>query len=86
MAHQAVPEGVIFEDPPGGAQFSPKGAVRAEWKRALMDRPGEWARIPIAYNAAGTVRGRSPEFEIISRTVDGTHCVYARYIGEKQAS
>jgi hypothetical protein len=82
MAQAPAPDGVIFEDPPGVTTGSQKGVVRSEWKLALMERPGEWARIPVAYDAAGVTRHRNPKFEVIARTVAGEKCVYARYIGD----
>lgn len=61
---------------------------------ALADRPGEWAivkeaKTQSAANAAafqiktGRISSYAPAgtYEAVSRTVDGKHRVYARYVG-----
>jgi hypothetical protein len=87
-----MPE-VIFEEPPGA--YAHARVEHTVVSRAARLRPGEWARVgayptpasasSIAYRInRGTLRAWSPAgaFEAVSRTVDGEHRVYARYLGE----
>lgn len=84
---------VRFEELPDRQGRGPgKHAAIAE---QLRTRPGEWAVIA-TYAHSGTcgsmaqgikrglIRAYAPEgaFEAVSRTVDGEHRVYARYVGE----
>jgi hypothetical protein len=90
---------IRFEDPPsrgGGREWSPKGtheSIAAQLKR----KPMEWARcqtlstVQSAANQADAVRNAkltayapAGAFEAVSRTVDGEHRVYARFVGKTE--
>jgi len=69
-----VSDDVIFEElPPDGRESA------AGWKAALMKRPGEWARLPLATTNTG--HNKLLGFEVVARTVDGERRIYGRYVG-----
>lgn len=81
--------GVVWEDPP---EEKAGTGVWHERLAPLMARPGVWARIAerpqpsTARTVASNLRKRMvrvPEgdWEFVSRQVDGTAYVYARYLG-----
>lgn len=55
----------------------------APWRKQLMERPGEWAQVPVPYKQAHVVIKRVPGFEAVCRTVDGEKAVFARYVGDE---
>lgn len=91
---------IVFENPPArtGGQ-KPRSRALVTTAAALRRAAGEWARIGLYRNAAtsGSVanqikRGKlaafrpAGAFEAVSRTVDGQHRVYARYVGTDAAA
>jgi hypothetical protein len=87
---------IRFENPPprgSGREWSPKGTHEGIASR-LKKKPLKWAHIQTlstvqsAANQADAVRGArlvaygpAGSFEAVSRTVDGEHRVYARFVG-----
>lgn len=82
-----------FEDP-APLQQQPRGS-QIEAAKKLRENPGQWAvvvkcstRSSAASMATAIRRGRTStwqpagDFESVTRTVDGEHLVYARYLGE----
>jgi hypothetical protein len=85
---------IRWENPP--PRRKPDPVDWAAVGEALYNRPGEWAHVG-SYGAAGTAGTVAYQisagtkhssllafgrFEAESRTVDGEHRVYARYVGE----
>lgn len=86
---------IRFEDPPPSSNggYGDNTDHRAA-AAALRERPGDWAFVKVSgtQSSAGTtarhirtgyLQAYAPRgsFEAASRTVDGEHRVYARYIG-----
>lgn len=85
---------MIFEDPPEIDRVRPDGPKHTRIAAALRDRPGEWAivKTTLTHGAAaaaahqiktGRLSAYAPEgsFDAVSRTVEGKHTVYAKYLG-----
>jgi hypothetical protein len=70
---------IVFEDPP----VSTMGRYgEPAWRKVLRARPGEWARLPLSGTNSTNYNARyRGEFEFTSRTVDGEHVLWGRYIG-----
>lgn len=84
---------VVWEDPPGHRR-TPGSVDHSVAAAQLRSRPGQWARIAeyassagagstAARIRAGDARAWEPagDYEAVSRTVEGKHVVFARYMG-----
>jgi hypothetical protein len=84
---------IVFEEPPRLEAY--RWSSNLDAAAQLRERPGEWARIG-AYSTGTSARSMAQSiktgqrrawapagaYEAISRTVDGEHRVYARYVGD----
>ena len=84
---------LIFEDPPYAARGPQSSSPIKPWLDRLRDNPGKWARYPepfagtsgnaVAFAIRGGQRYRltAGEFDAVTRTIDGSKYLYARYVG-----
>lgn len=97
MAGKRVTPKVTWQDPPPGPSRGP-GKDHFIIGQELRKKPTAWANIGsygtinAAYAAASRIRtGGYPAyrpagaFEAVKRTVNGAHCVFARYMGDPGA-
>lgn len=86
-----------FEDPPPAARGGRKNS-QLEAAEALRGRPGEWGMVVVCVSrtSAGSMArairlGKTKtwlpagDFEAATRTVDGEHRVYARYVPDTES-
>jgi hypothetical protein len=82
-----------WEDPPPRTSGAPRG-VWIERLRPLMEHPNRWAIVAVKPNAgtaavlahALATRYKIPpgRWEFVSRTINGEHRVYGRYLGSDE--
>lgn len=88
---------VTWQDPPPGPSRG-AGKNHVTISQELKANPGAWANIgsystvSAAYGAASRIRTGAcvayrpaGSFEAVSRTMNNTYCVFARYVGEPGA-
>jgi hypothetical protein len=89
-----VSDEIEFREPPEPGRAGPR-AKHAAIAAQLHERPGQWALVDhrassaLAASAANDIRNArnlrayepAGSFEAVSRTEDGAHNVYARYVG-----
>ena len=77
-------ETVLFEElPPKAAVGGHRFVGHRPWLRALMARPGEWARVPQLKASGGVANYYAAigiRLEVARRTVDGEVRIYVRYL------
>jgi hypothetical protein len=70
---------------PAGAKAGRSSTKRADFVRALKERPGEWAVYGRGLSASNvqTFRMGYPGVEAVSRKVDGERVIYVRWVGKR---